>query len=155
MPGANVITHIADCLDVDVRVLMRMLNDSNEPVSVIIVDDENIILRGSLHIVETVMPDADIHSFDNPGEALSFAQEHRVDIALLDIEMGNVSGLELSDKLLAINRYTNIIFLTAYPDYALDAWKTVASGFLVKPLKESELLTQLSRLRHPVKEMYL
>ena len=46
---------------------------------------------------------------------------------------------------------TSILFLTAYKEYAFDAWDTGASGFLLKPLDAEEILRQLPKLRYPVK----
>ena len=48
-----------------------------------------------------------------------------------------------------INSSTSIVFLTAYPDYALDAWKTEAIGFMVKPMTPEGVREQLKKLRNP------
>ena len=48
-----------------------------------------------------------------------------------------------------INPCTNTVFLTAYPDYALDAWKTGAIGFMVKPMTPEGVREQLKKLRYP------
>ncbi len=72
-----------------------------------------------------------------------------MDLAILDIEMGNSSGLTLCHTLLEINPTTNVIFLTAYADYSLDAWKTEASGFILKPLTTEGVREQLKKLRYP------
>ena len=48
-----------------------------------------------------------------------------------------------------INSSTNIVFMTAYPDYALDAWKTEAVGFMVKPMTPEGVREQLKKLRNP------
>ena len=74
---------------------------------------------------------------------------NRVALAVLDIELGAASGLDLCRALLDINPRTNIVFLTAYPDYSLDAWKTEASGFLLKPLTPEAVKEQLKKLRYP------
>ena len=70
-----------------------------------------------------------------------------MDLAFLDIEMGRVSGFDVCEKLLALNPTTNVIYLTAFPDYALKAWNTGARGFLVKPLDAKELAIQLEWLK--------
>ena len=48
-----------------------------------------------------------------------------------------------------INPCTNIVFLTAYPDYTLDAWKTEAIGFMVKPMTPGGVREQIKKLRYP------
>ena len=63
--------------------------------------------------------------------------------------MGKTSGLELCHKLLEINPRTNVVYLTAYSDYAMDAWGTGASGFMLKPITPEGVQTQLKTLRYP------
>jgi two-component SAPR family response regulator len=53
--------------------------------------------------------------------------------------------------LLEINPRTNVVFLTAYPDYSLDAWNTDACGFMVKPLTPESVREQLKKLRYPLR----
>ena len=62
------------------------------------------------------------------------------------------SNSSLAELLLNSFFPTNIIYLTAYPEYALDAWSTYAKGFLVKPLKKEALLKQISMIRESVIE---
>ena len=64
--------------------------------------------------------------------------------------MGKHNGLEVCKELQRINPQTNVIFLTAYLDYSLDAWKTGASGFIIKPITVAEVRKQLPRLRYPL-----
>lgn len=68
----------------------------------------------------------------------------------MDIELGTASGLDLCRTLLEINPHTNVVFLTAYADYSLDAWATGACGFLMKPLTLEGVREQLKRLRYPL-----
>ncbi|MBQ9694854.1 MAG: hypothetical protein IJV58_00310, partial [Oscillospiraceae bacterium] len=59
------------------------------------------------------------------------------------------SGLDLCRALLEINPCTRVVYLTAYPDYSLDAWDTGACGFMVKPLTPESVRGQLKMLRFP------
>ena len=120
---------------------------------VLMVDHERIILTGSLPILKKALPDASISGFTKPSEALEFARRTPVDLAFLDIEMGKRSGLTVCKDLLAINPKTNVIFLTAYEGYSLDAWSTGASGFLMKPLTVEAVQNQLSLLRNRVRSL--
>ena len=67
----------------------------------------------------------------------------------LQRELGAASGLDLCRTLLECNPRTNVVYLTAYPDYSLDAWNTEASGFMVKPLTAAGVREQLKKLRYP------
>lgn len=150
VPDATTIIRLAEILHVDVSELLGT-GDQTEKINIIMADDEKIILRGGLPILKKFLPDANVKGFTSPSEVLSYAKNNRIDIALLDIEMGRVSGFDLCNKLLEINPILNVIFLTAYMDYAFDAWSTKACGFLVKPLTTEKLKKTLSCLRYPIR----
>lgn len=150
LPDAIMISRLSRLLDVDVTALLYAAAQSEESPNVIMVDDSRVILQGSLSVLEEVMPDATITGFIWPQEALEYARANRVELALLDIEIGNSSGLDLCRKLHEINPTTNVVFLTAYANYSLDAWKTAASGFLLKPLTPEGVKEQLEKLRYPL-----
>lgn len=149
LPDAAMILRLARCLGVDVNTLLMMVAQSDETPNVIMVDDSSVILSDGVSVLEEVMPDATIMGFIWPQEAIEYARIKRVELAVLDIEMGNSSGLELCRKLQEINPTTNVVFLTAYADYSLDAWKTEASGFILKPLTPDGIKEQLKKLRYP------
>ena len=149
LPDAAMILRLARCLGVDVNTLLMMVAQSDEAPNVIMVDDSSVILSDGVSVLEEVMPDATIMGFIWPQEAIEYARIKRVELAVLDIERGNSSGLELCRKLQEINPTTNVVFLTAYADYSLDAWKTEASGFILKPLTPDGIKEQLKKLRYP------
>lgn len=149
LPDAAMIPRIAKCLNVDASRLFYLAAESDEIPNVIMVDDNEVILSHSLNVLGEAMPDAAITGFIWPAEAIEYAKTNRVTLAVLDIELGTASGLELCHTLHEINPCTNIVFLTAYPDYALDAWKTEANGFMVKPLTPEDVRKQLTKLRYP------
>ena len=150
MPDAVIIARLARCLGTSTERLFSLLSENEEIPNIIMVDDESIILSGGLPILEEVFPNAMVTGFTKPSEALSFAQNNRIDLAFLDIQMGKINGLEVCRELQQINPQTNVIFLTAYTDYSLDAWKSGACGFIVKPITAEEVRTQLSRIKHPI-----
>ena len=149
LPDAAMISRLSKVLDVDVGTLLSAAAGSDESPNVILVDDSRVILSDGVSVLEEVLPNATITGFIWPQEAIEYAKTNRVALAILDIELGAASGLDLSRTLLKINPRMNIVFLTAYPDYALDAWKTEASGFIVKPLTPESVKEQLNKLRYP------
>lgn len=154
VPNAILITKIAETLGVDIGTLMTSVNEEEEAKPrVIVLDDEKIILRGEMITLEKVMPNSSITGFSNPDDAITYAKSNNIRIIFSDIEMGAVNGIELSKEFLKINPRTNIIFLTAYADYSIDAWSTGASGFMVKPITEESLRKQLEHLRYPVNRL--
>lgn len=153
LPDVTMMSRIAECLGVDTNDLFQLAAQSEDNPNVIMVDDCKTILTDGLNVLGEVMPNATITGFIKPREAIEYAKINQVVLAILDIEMGRTSGFELSQKLLEINPRTNIVFLTAFADYSLDAWKTTASGFLLKPLTAENVQEQLKRLRYPIFSM--
>ena len=150
LPDAAMISRIAKCLDVDVSTLMSAAADSDESPNIILVDDRKIILQGGLPILEESFPNATITGFTLPSEAVDYAKRNRVSLAFLDIELGKTSGMDLCRSLLEINPRTNVIYLTAYVEYAFDAWSTGACGFMLKPITAEGIQEQLRHLRYPL-----
>ena len=149
LPDNAMIIRLADCLEVDPITLLQLAVQSEATPNVIMVEDSKVILADSLAVLEKVMPNAEISGFISPYEAIEYAKLNPVSLAILDIELGTSSGFDLCRTLLEINPHTNVVFLTAYADYSLDAWKTEASGFMLKPLTPEDVKEQLQKLRHP------
>lgn len=149
LPDAVMISRLAEVLNVNVQLLLSAAAESDKYPHVILVDDRKLILTGGLPVLEEVMPNATITGFTNADEVVSYAKENQIALAFLDIELRNTNGLDLCRKLLQINSRTNVVFLTAYADYSLDAWKTGASGFMLKPITAAGVREQLEKLRYP------
>ncbi len=149
LPDITMITRLSHCLDENVSVLLNAASESDDVPYVILVDDTKITLSGGLPVLEEVMPNATVIGFTRPSEAIEYSKAHRVSLAFLDIELGKLSGLDVCKTLLEINPHTNIIYVTAYSDYSLDAWKTGASGFMLKPITPDTVKEQLKNLRYP------
>ena len=149
LPDAEMIAKIAETLRVEVSDLFDAANENTAPPVVIVVDDNKIVLSGELPVLKAVLPKATVVGFTKPSQAIEYAKANRVALALLDIELGSSSGLDLCGKLLDINPHTNVVFLTAYGEYSIDAWGTEASGFMLKPISAESVRAELKKLRHP------
>ena len=149
LPNAMIIAKIAEILEIDVTELLDAANEDNIHPNVIIVDDNKIILTGGTPVIEKALPNAKVVGFTSPSQAIEFAKENHVFLAFLDIELGLTNGIDLCNSLLEINPRMNVIFLTAYPEYSIEAWKTKASGFMVKPITLEGVKEQLKKLRYP------
>lgn len=116
------------------------------------VDDEQAALDILNRALLEAQPDAELQSFSYISEALAQVQEKdfHPDVAFLDIEMPGMSGLEAAKRIREISPRTNIVFVTAYSDYALDAFPLHPSGYLVKPATAEKVRLELSNLRYPV-----
>ena len=89
-------------------------------------------------------------SYTNPVLAWEENKEVLVDIAFLDIDMPVINGMMLAKKLKTVNPKVNIIFVTAYNEYALEAYKLHASGYVNKPVNADKIKEELEGLRYHV-----
>ena len=151
LPDADMISLLSECLNTDIVQLLRASEKSAETLNVIMLDDEKIVLDGGFRVLAEVLPDAEIHAFTKPADAIRFSKTNRVQLAFLDIEMGRISGLDVCRELLEIEPRTNVIYLTAYREYAFDAWSTGACGYLLKPLTVDRVQGAFAHLRYPVR----
>lgn len=122
-------------------------------MKVMIVDDEKLALNNLKKILGEVQPGVEIVTFLYSKEAFEYLSVNPVDIAFLDIEMGGLSGIELAEKCKQYCASVNIIFVTGYSRYSLDALKLHASGFLLKPVRADDLLVELENLRYPLPQI--
>ncbi len=84
---------------------------------------------------------------DNGVSGLSLIQKVNPDVVFLDIEMPGKSGIQLVEELLRMGIKCNVIFTTAYNKYAITAFRLSAIDYLLKPIKEKELLESIERIR--------
>ena len=118
---------------------------------VLLVDDEELGLIRLKSGVEKALPkETEIVSYTNPVKAFKENADKNVDIAFLDIEMPVLNGITLAKKLKTANPKINIIFVTAYHEYALDAYRIHASGYVTKPVNEEKIKAEIDGLRYPV-----
>ena len=117
---------------------------------ILLVDDEKLQLTRLEESVKSVLPTADIVSYTNPVLALNENKKQKIDIAFLDIEMPGLNGIQLAKSLKGINPKINIVFVTAFNRFALDAMKIHASGFVTKPVNEEKVFEEINGLRYPV-----
>ena len=109
------------------------------------VDDEPIMLKLLQKAVEA-SPDIDaVAAFEKAGDALAWAQTHHFDVAFLDIELHGISGTEIARRLREKSPYLPIIFCTGYSEYALDAMRLHADGYLLKPIHAEDVQNELDR----------
>ena len=117
---------------------------------ILVVDDEKLQLTRLEESVKGVLPTSEIVSYTNPVLALEENKDKKIDIAFLDIEMPKLNGIQLAKALKAVNPKINIVFVTAYDRFALDAMRMHASGFVTKPVNEEKVFEEINGLRYPV-----
>ena len=151
LPNAAMISQIARVLNADAALLLAAADESHDAPNVLLVDDSPIALEGGLPVLREALPGANVIGLASPAEAVRYFKSNPVALALLDIKIGRTNGLDLCQELLHIRPNANIAYITAYPEYSLDAWNTDACGFILKPLEVEAVRKLIPKLRRPVR----
>ena len=112
---------------------------------IIYVDNEVHAIENFKYYFQDAHYIADLTTFTNSIKALQYVKENKIDIAFLDIDMPEISGIQLAEKLKEIYPHIEIIFVTGYEEYALQAYQLGAIGYLLKPYSKENLIQVLSR----------
>lgn len=120
------------------------------PLSLLIVDDEppaRARLRALLADIAGELPHRIVGEAGDGVAALELLAQAQADIALIDIRMPRMDGLELARQLAGLPHSPAIVFVTAYDEFALKAFELAAVDYLLKPVKAARLLEALKKAR--------
>lgn len=112
----------------------------------LVVDDEKPAREELLHILNEIEGIEVIGQASNGIEALELNKKLKPDIIFLDIQMPEISGLDVASKLMEEERAPIIIFVTAYDEFAIDAFEVNATDYLLKPISEDRLKSRLNKI---------
>jgi two-component system response regulator LytT len=121
--------------------------DALETLRAIVVDDEQLAreelcyLLGRLDGVEVVA------QAGNGIEAIRVIDEYNPDVVMLDVQMPGLTGFEVARRLLHSGVESQIVFVTAYDQHAIEAFDVNAVDYLLKPVEPSRLATAVERVR--------
>lgn len=116
---------------------------TEQALDVLIADDEPLARSRLRRMLEKIPNCRVIAEAENGQQAVDLARQHKPDIAFLDIRMPEVDGLGAASQLSAMQPPPAIIFCTAYEEYALKAFQLHAIGYLLKPVREEELIAAI------------
>ena len=120
-------------------------------MKILLVDDEELQLIRITNAAKKALPeDSEFYTYTNPVLAYEENLNTKFDIAFLDIEMPQINGIQLAKKIKKVNPLVNVIFVTAYDEYALEAYRIHASGYITKPVNESKIKNEIAGLRYQV-----
>ena len=125
-------------------------------LKVLCVDDEKLMLQHLVSLCEKATGVEDTHGFDRAKKALSWLKDHSCDLALLDINLPDMDGITLAKMIQELHSETDIVFVTGYPQYAVDAWTVHPKGYLLKPVTKKDLQEELDyilSLRFPRRQV--
>jgi two-component SAPR family response regulator len=115
---------------------------------VIAVDDDELNLEIFQVEAEGLEGIELVGMFQSPFEALDFVKDNPVDIAVLDIEMPELNGIELGQRLKLKCPNIALVYITGYKEYAFDAFQLEASAYLTKPYFRKDIEYAFSKVRN-------
>lgn len=113
----------------------------------VLVDDEYYAMQGLKMELEEIGGIEIVGMYEDSSKMLAEIKGVKPDIIFLDIEMPQINGFEVLDKLLNIDRIPNIVFVTAYSHYAVKAFEVNAIDYIVKPVTKNRLIKTLERIK--------
>lgn len=115
----------------------------NQHLTCIVVDDDEIDRLTVLAFLSEYPHIQVIDAFDSPLKALEAVATSKPDVLFLDVDMPGMSGLQLREQLMDIPA---CIFITSYPDYAVEGFEMQALDFLIKPVTSARFAKAIDRL---------
>jgi two-component system LytT family response regulator/two-component system response regulator LytT len=123
---------------------------SDAPLRVAVVDDEQLA-RDEVCFLLQQMNGIEIVAQAGDGvQALRVIEEHLPDVVMLDVQIPGLTGFEVARRVVDAGLETQIVFVTAFDQYAIDAFEVNAVDYLLKPVEQGRLSMAVDRARKRV-----
>jgi two-component system LytT family response regulator/two-component system response regulator LytT len=120
------------------------------PIRTVVVDDERLAREELCYLLGTVGGVEVVAQAGNGLEALSLIREHEPDLVILDIQMPGLTGFEVARRLLDDGSQAQMVFVTAFDRYAIEAFEINAVDYVLKPVEVDRLGTAVDRVRRRI-----
>ena len=117
----------------------------------ICVDDEYLVLQLTVSMCKQLPQLDDVRGFTRAKNAIEAIKQEPVQLAILDIDMPDINGIELAMAIKEVDPDIRILFVTGYTEYAVEAFKIHASGYLLKPVSQEQLENEVAHALEGVK----
>jgi len=128
-------------------------------MNILYVDDELAAIQKFKTVVTKLSDVNEVNYFSSGQLAIDYAKTHMIDIAFLDIEMPGTDGFALTREFHKMDPNIKVVFVTAYSNYALDAFGIDAMGYLLKPYSAAQLQRQIEKAKLirpiPLKKVFM
>ena len=114
-------------------------------MNIICVDDEVLALQNFIFIMQNILPEQKVYAFTDGEKAMEFFHNEKIDIAFLDINM-RPNGIEMGKRLKKMNPDVKLVFITAYNNYAFEAFQLDVVDYLLKPYDQAQVKHTLIKL---------
>nr|WP_208543200.1 LytTR family DNA-binding domain-containing protein [Lysobacter alkalisoli] len=116
----------------------------------IVAEDEALLRQSLVELLQRAWPELEIVAeCDDGAGALEAIEQHRPGVAFLDIRMPGLTGMDVAAAAIEASPATRIVFITAYDQYAVEAFEHGAVDYLLKPVDPERLDATVRRLQSP------
>lgn len=112
-----------------------------------IIDNDSLMLRDSARLIKKIRPQDEVFVFEMGLDLLQFVMEKPCEILFMDPYLEDVDGVMLAREVKKLLPKVNIIFLTEYDSFYRAAMELRASGYVLKPLREQDVVEEIQNLR--------
>lgn len=116
-------------------------------INAVLVDDEKPALRVLEHLLNAYPEVTIVGMYTNPKKAIEEIGQLKPEVVFLDINMPQLQGIDAASRILDLSPETDIVFVTAFDQYAIEAFELHAMDYLLKPITEARLEKTVERLR--------
>jgi len=118
-----------------------------EPLRTIVVDDEQLAREELCFLLQQIAGIDVVAQAGNGVEALKVIEALQPDLVMLDVQMPGITGFEVARRVIEAGFDSHVVFVTAFDQYAIDAFEVNAVDYLLKPVEQSRLSTAVDRAR--------
>ena len=116
-------------------------------LKVLCVDDEKLTLQFLVSLCRDIPEIDEVHGLERAKDALAWIRDNPCDLVFLDIEMPEMDGLRLAERIREIRPTTDIVLVTGHPRFAVDSWSIHPAGYLLKPVAREALQQEVDYIR--------
>ncbi|MGL5752895.1 MAG: LytR/AlgR family response regulator transcription factor [Paraclostridium sp.] len=117
----------------------------------IIVEDEFPAREELKYFINNYSSIEILNEFDNGVEVLKFIQENQIDVIFLDINIPMLDGMLLAKTINQFKTKPKIVFITAYKEYAVDAFELEVFDYILKPYSDERIVSMLNKVEKSIK----
>lgn len=114
---------------------------------VMIIDDEQLILNHLKEILSQFDDIQIVYESTSPQHALKHLKEIDPEVVFADIAIPEMNGVELAERIFEMDSSIKLVFVTAYEQYAIEAFRVNAVDYILKPVTTSKISNTLKKLR--------
>ncbi len=118
-----------------------------EELRTVVVDDEQLARDELCFLLQQLGGIEIIAQAGNGVEALRVIEEYQPDLVMLDVQMPGLTGFEVARRVVQAGLDSHVVFVTAFDQYAIDAFEVNAVDYLLKPVEAARLSTAVDRVR--------